>query len=172
MTDDVVARIKGYLHAQAAKLTVPQLVAKLRTDAEPLRDVLSALPAGRFRERPAAGEWSAAEVWTHVLDMSERGSAAVLAIIAGGRPAQLSDRISGGDRSHLAGPDDYWREFESGRERFYAKVLEARGDEQLDVVLEHPTFGALNWREWMLFMRVHDLDHLRQLQAVAARLVG
>jgi hypothetical protein len=98
--------------------------------------------------------------------MSEHGSGAVLAIIAGERPGQVSDRISGGDRAALDEPADYWREFESGRERFYAGVLLARGDEHLDVTIAHPTFGALNWREWMLFMRVHDLDHLRQLQAI------
>lgn len=167
MIDDEIARIQGYLRSQAAKLTIPQLVQKLRTDAQPLRDAVSVLPASRFRERPGAGEWSAAEVWTHVLDMSEHGAAAVLAVIAGDPPTQISDRISGDERTHLSGSDDYWREFESGRERFYARVLEARGDEHLDVMLVHPTFGALNWREWMLFMRVHDLDHLRQLQAIA-----
>jgi len=168
--DDEIARIQSYLRAQGAKLTLPQLVDKLRADAAPLREAAGAIPAGRFRERPAEGEWSAAEVWTHILEMSERGSAAVLAIIAGERPQQVRDRVSGADRSELDGPEDFWREFESGRERFYAGVLEARGDEHLDVEIRHPTFGALNWREWMLFMRVHDLDHLRQIQSIAARL--
>jgi hypothetical protein len=168
MIDEEVAPIQGYLRSQAAKLTILQLVDKLRTDAWPLRAAAGAMAPGRFRERPAAGEWSAAEVWTHVLDMSEHGVAAVLAMIAGERPRQVADRISGGERAHLRGPDDYWREFERGREQFYAEVLGARGDEHLDVALVHPTFGPLNWREWMLFMRVHDLDHLRQLQAIAA----
>lgn len=167
MIDEEVARIQGYLRSQAAKLTIPQLVNKLRADAWPLRDVVSAVPPGRFRERPAAGEWSAAEVWTHVLDMSEHGVEAVLAIIAGKQPRQVTDRISGRERAHLRGPGDYWREFQRGREQFYAEVVGARGDEHLDVALVHPTFGPLNWREWMLFMRVHDLDHLRQLQAIA-----
>jgi hypothetical protein len=166
MVDDEIARIQGYLRVQAAKLTIPRLVDKLRTDAQPLRDVASPLAGERFHERPAPGEWSAAEVWTHILEMSEHGSGAVLAIIAGGRPGQVSDRISGGDRAALAGPADYWREFESGRERFYAGVLLASGDEHLDVPIAHPMFGPLNWREWMLFMRVHDLDHLRQIQAI------
>jgi hypothetical protein len=168
MMDQEIARIQGYLRVQAAKLTIPQLVDKLRSDARPLRDVASSLTGERFRERPAAGEWSAAEVWTHVLEMSEHGSGAVLAIIAGERPPPVSDRISGGDRAALDGPADYWREFESGRERFYTGVLPARGDEHLDVPIAHPMFGPLNWREWMLFMRVHDLDHLRQLQAIVA----
>jgi hypothetical protein len=170
VTNEEIARILGYLRSQAAKLTIPQLADKLRADAMPLRDVASGMPVERFRRPPGDGEWSAAEVWSHVLDMSERGSSSILAIIAGDLPAQVSDRISGEERAHLGGPDDYWREFERGRERFYGEVVQARGDEHLDVPMMHPSFGALNWREWMLFMRVHDLDHLRQMQAIVARL--
>ena len=48
-------------------------------------------------------------------------------------------------------------------------MLAARGDERLEITIRHPTFGDFSWREWLLFMRVHDLDHLRQLQAIAAR---
>jgi len=36
------------------------------------------------------------------------------------------------------------------------------------VKMKHPWFGEFSWREWLLFMRVHDLDHARQLQAIAA----
>ena len=31
-------------------------------------------------------------------------------------------------------------------------------------------FGALNWRETLLFLRLHDLDHAGQLKNIAARL--
>ena len=55
------------------------------------------------------------------------------------------------------------------REPFYARVLEWRGDEHLDVKITHPAFGPLSWREWLLFMRVHDLDHMRQIEAIADR---
>jgi hypothetical protein len=30
----------------------------------------------------------------------------------------------------------------------------------------------LSWREWLLFMRVHDLDHMRQLQAITQHFAG
>jgi hypothetical protein len=36
--------------------------------------------------------------------------------------------------------------------------------------VEHPFFGPLNWRETLLFMRLHDLDHAGQLKQIAAAL--
>jgi hypothetical protein len=170
MDEPEAQRIRGYLVTQAAKLSIPELVDKLRRDALPLRTAAGRVPAGRFEERPADGEWSAAEVFTHVLEMTEHGDAAIGTIIAGGRPpARVRDVVSGRVAAGLSGSEDYWRAFESLREPFYARVLQARGDEHLDVTIAHPTFGPLNWREWMLFMRVHDLDHMRQIAAIAER---
>ena len=109
-------RIRGYLVAQAAKLTIPELVDKLRRDALPLRSAAGRVPAERFHERPADGEWSAAEVFTHVLEMTEFGDVAICAIIAGGPPpARVRDAVSGIARSGLGGAEDYWRTFEIGR---------------------------------------------------------
>ena len=41
---------------------------------------------------------------------------------------------------------------------------------RLEATIPHPFFGALNWRETLLFMRLHDHDHAGQLQKVAAAL--
>jgi DinB superfamily len=165
-------RIRGYLVTQAAKLTIPELVDKLRRDVLPLRAAAGRVPADRFEERPDEDEWSAAQVFTHVLEMTEHGDAAIGAIIAGGQPMRVRDAVSGSVTGGLAGAEDYWRKFEALREPFYARVLRARGDEHLDVTIPHPTFGPLNWREWLLFMRVHDLDHTRQIEAIAERFGG
>lgn len=165
-------RIRDYLVAQAAKLTVAELVDKLRHDTLPLRAAAGRVPADRFGERPLDGEWSAAEVFTHVLEMTEHGDAAVGAIIAGRQPMGVRDAVSGNVTEGLTGAEDYWRAFEELREPFYARVLRARGDEHLDVTIRHPWFGPLNWREWLLFMRVHDLDHMRQIEAIAERFGG
>jgi len=163
-------RIRGYLVTQAARLSIPDLVAKLRRDVLPLRAAAGRVPADRFDERPADGEWSAAEVFTHVLEMTEFGDAAICAIITDGRaPGRVRDVVSGRVAAGLSTSEDYWRTFETLRESFYTRVLQARGDEHLDVTIPHPTFGPLNWREWMLFMRVHDLDHMRRIEALADR---
>jgi hypothetical protein len=57
---------------------------------------------------------------------------------------------------------------EAMRERLIAVVLRADPQAHLDIVWGHNEFGKMNWREWLLFARVHTLDHARQLQAIAA----
>jgi hypothetical protein len=58
-------RVRGYLLAQANKLSISELVEKVRRDVLPLREAAAAVPPGRFSERPGTDDWSAAEVFTH-----------------------------------------------------------------------------------------------------------
>jgi hypothetical protein len=109
-------------------------------------------------------EWFAAEVYTHILDMNERGSAAIRGILDSGViPATISDVMTGGSRSGLKDAEDYWAAYQAVRESLLARVLEAGGDGHLEAKITHSMFGDFSWREWLLFMRVHDLDHMRQL---------
>ncbi len=164
-------RVRGYLIAQAGKLSLTELVDKVRADTVPLREAATAVPGAHFSDRPTDGEWSAAEVWTHILEMNEHGARAITGIIdSGAIPERATDTISGGTRAELATGEQYYDAYLRRREELLASVLEAKGDEHLELKINHQMFGDLNWREWLLFMRVHDLDHLRQLQSVAAAL--
>ncbi|MEO8540713.1 MAG: DinB family protein [bacterium] len=164
-------RVRGYLIAQANKMSIPDLVEKVRTDCAPLAEAGAAVPAAKFNDRPAEGEWSAAEVWTHVLEMSEHGARAITGIVDSGQlPDRVRDAISGKTRAGLTTSADYLREYQAIREPLYERVLQANGDEHLDVKMNHPMFGDFSWREWLLFMRVHDLDHMRQFQAISVAL--
>lgn len=162
-------RVRGYLIAQANKLSLPDLVAKVRADTAPLGEAATLVPADRFTARPAADDWSAAEVWTHILEMNEHGAGAITAILDRGEtPAHARDTISGAIRADLESGERYYRAYQDRREQLLARVLQAQGDEYPEVRITHSQFGALSWREWLLFMRVHDLDHMRQLQSIAA----
>lgn len=162
-------RVRGYLVAQANKLSLPELVEKVRTDTIPLREAAAAIPGERLGDHPIEGEWSAAEVWTHILDMNEHGARAIPAIIERGElPERARDTISGETRAGLTTGQQYYEVYLRRREELLTRVLEAKGDEHLDVTINHFMFGDLSWREWLLFMRVHDLDHLGQLRKIAA----
>src|SRR5262249_54605924 len=63
-------------------------------------------------------------------------------------------------------------DIEALRERLITPVLQADPQAHLDIVWGHNEFGNMNWREWLLFARVHTLDHTRQLQAIAAVLAS
>ena len=167
MAQSEVERVRGYLVAQANKLSLPELVAKVRADTAPLKDVAAAVPPERFYERPGPDDWSAAEVMTHVLTMNEHGARAIEGILdTGAAPPRIEDELRHEQRDELRTAADYWRVFEARRERLYDHILKASGDEHLDVKITHPMFGPLSWREWFLFMRIHDLDHMRQIQAI------
>jgi hypothetical protein len=166
-------RVRGYVLTQANKLTIPELVDKVRADTAPLREAAASVPAARFFERPASDDWSAAEVFTHILGMNESGASAIESILEGGAlPSTISDLMSGTTREGLRTAEDYWNAYETRREALLSRALKARGDEHLSVTITHTTFGAFSWREWLLFMRVHDLDHMRQLQANAVHFAG
>ncbi|HET7738135.1 MAG TPA: DinB family protein [Tepidiformaceae bacterium] len=166
-------RVRSYILTQANKLTLPDLVAKVRADTAPLRAAAEAVPAARLFDRPSPTDWSAAEVLTHILDMNDHGAASITGILdGGGVPATVRDLMTGGTRTHLSNAAGYWAAYEARRESLLSRVLEARGDEHLHVTITHQTFGSFSWREWLLFMRVHDLDHMRQLDALAAYFAG
>lgn len=166
-------RVRGYLISQANKLGIPQLVEKVRHDTLPLREAAAAVPPDRFFARPSLDDWSAAEVLTHILEMNERGARAIEGILDHGTlPPPINDEMSGATRDGLRNAEAYWGVYQSRREELLQRALRATGDEYPEVTITHNQFGALSWREWLLFMRVHDLDHMRQLQALTQHFAG
>ncbi|MEO6398422.1 MAG: DinB family protein [Tepidiformaceae bacterium] len=166
-------RIRSYILAQANKLSLPELVQKVRNDTAGLPVAAAAVPSAQFSERPAPEDWSAAEVFTHILDMNDIGAASITGILDGGAPpSTVRDIMSAGAREGLQTADDYWQTYQLTREALLDRVLKANGDEHLEVTITHPMFGPFSWREWLLFMRVHDLDHMRQFQAISAHFAG
>ena len=166
-------RVRGYLISQAAKLSIPDLVEKVRREVLPLREAGAAVPPEHFTDRPGPDDWSAAEVYTHILEINERGARAIEGILDHGTlPPPIDDVMSGATRDDLRTAEEYWAVYQARREQLLERAVTARGDENLDVKITHRQFGELSWREWLLFMRVHDLDHMRQLQAVTQHFTG
>jgi len=165
-TNEQRANIREYLQSQAAKLTVSELAEKVRSDMEPLRAAIDAVPAGAFATAAADGEWSANEVLAHLYATTGEVIRAIDSVIdEGAQPAAIADQIRGTDE--VRSGDEWWSLLLTDREAFLARVQKATGDEHLDVTWEHRFFGPLNWREWLLFLRIHDIDHARQLQGIA-----
>jgi hypothetical protein len=166
--DEEQQRIRAYLQTQAAKLSVTDLVAKVRSDMEQVRIAAEAVPPQRFDEKPAPDEWSANEVMAHIVGGARGGTDAIIRAIENGAAPdkQVSDRMEATEQQHTAA--EWWQALVAERERLFERASKANGDEHLDVTWAHPFFGPLNWREWLLFQRIHDLDHARQMQALVA----
>ena len=168
MTDEG-ARIRSYLTGQAAKLGTAAIVEKVQAAMAELRAAAAAVPAARFAERPAPEEWSGNEVMAHVLAADAYFSAGILSALCGGPPPPRPPGrgIEGAPRR----PAALWcDDLERARAALFARALAADPAGRLDRAIEHPMFGPLNWRETLLFHRLHDLDHAGQLRAIAERL--
>ena len=159
------------MQAQGAKLAPPELVEKVRAAMGQLRESVTSVPAARFNERPATDEWSANEVMAHVVTTGARFAERMVSALDGqAQGAAVADVIERGAPEHTA--QEWWTAFAAEREALFARVLSADPAAHPERVIEHPFFGALNWREALLFLRLHDLDHAGQLQKIASALAS
>lgn len=165
--EEEVARVRSYLASQAMKRTTEQLVDALREAHKQFLDATAAVPNADFRRIPKEGEWSAADVLAHVCAISAFEEHSICGVIERGeQPKDVEDALekapSDAERGQLLS------EIEGYRERLIGVVLQADPQAHLDIVWGHNEFGKMNWREWLLFARVHTLDHARQVQAITA----
>jgi len=163
------ARIRSYLEAQGAKLSPAAIIDKVRAAMAELRAAAESVPPARFNDRPEPEEWSGNEVMAHVIDAGKHFGDQIVQALDGMPPAG-----SGRDRSEKPVPRRTAAEWctilERDREGLFECVQRADPAARLDKRIEHGMFGTLNWRETLLFLRLHDLDHARQLQKNATAL--
>jgi hypothetical protein len=162
--NDEERRIRGYLQAQGAKLSPADVIEKVRAAMADLRRAALTVPAARFTDRPAPEEWSGNEVMAHVVDAGRHFGDQVVAILDGTSAAPRERETA----TRTAA--EWCAILERDRDALFARVRAADPQARLDATIEHRMFGPLNWRETMLFMRLHDLDHVGQLQKIAAAL--
>lgn len=162
-------RVRGYLQSQAAKLSPVEVMVKVRADSEQLRAAAVAAMAVDSTRRPADGEWSVNEVLNHVRDSCRGVNARMLAAaLSGQQPGGMRDAIEPTD--DVKPPLAWFEDVAAEREAAFEMLLPLSGEEHLDIRWEHPFFGALNWREWLLFLRLHDLDHAGQIRGIVESL--
>ena len=165
MTDEQ-RRIQSYLRAQGAKLSPADIIGKVRVAMEEIREALFSVKPDRFGARPDGDEWSANEVMAHVVTAGTHfgnGIVRVLDGVTSGPP--VADRIEAGVPARPAA--EWWDSLVRDREALFTRVLAADPDGHPDRAITHPMFGPLTWREALLFLRLHDLDHAGQLRKIA-----
>ena len=161
-----VARVRSYLASQAMRRTPAQLVEVLREAHHQFLDATAAISDADFQTVPQEGEWAAADVLAHVCQIAALEEKSIRAIIERGeQPAPIEDEV--GAAPEGATREAMLAELELSREQLFAAVLQADPLVHLDITWGHGEFGRMNWREWLLFARVHALDHTRQMQAIA-----
>ena len=168
MTDEQ-RRIKSYLTAQAAKLEPAAIVAKVRDAMADLEAAAVALPSSRFTERPAPEEWSGDEVMAHVMGSDAYFGGGIVSILED-RPLPAREERGGSAERAAQSADEWCRALARDREALFERVRAASPNDRPDRTIEHGMFGPLTWREALLFLRLHDLDHAGQLRKIATAL--
>jgi uncharacterized damage-inducible protein DinB len=164
-----VARIRSYLASQSMRRTPALLVETLQDAHQQFLAAVATVPDALFRTTPREGEWSAIDVLLHVRTIAAIDETAISTVLERGeQPPDIEDAI-------VPAPLETTRtellaDLERFRERLIAVVLKADPEAHLDITWSHREFGSMHWREWLLFARVHTLDHARQIQAIAAAL--
>ena len=168
MTDEQ-KRIRGYLEAQGAKLSPAAIVEKVREAMGRLRAAALAVPPARFAEAPEAGEWSANQVMAHVVDAGRHFGEGIVNALDGRPPGvrRHADERPAAPRHTAA---EWLALLDRDREDLFERALRADPTARLEQSISHGMFGQLNWRETLLFIRVHDIDHAGQLEKIAAAL--
>jgi uncharacterized damage-inducible protein DinB len=169
--EEEVARVRSYLASQAMRRTPPQLVEALREAHHQFLAATAVVPDAAFRTIPREGEWSVADVLAHVRTIAAFDERSICGVIERGeQPANVDDTLK--HEPTTATREQMLADIEALRERLIAVVLQADPQSHLDIVWGHNEFGNMNWREWLLFARVHTLDHTHQMQAIAALLAS
>ena len=168
MTDEQ-RRIKSYLTAQAAKLEPAAIIAKVRDAMAELEAAAVALPSSRFTERPAPEEWSGDEVMAHVMGSDAYFGGGIVSILDDRPPPAREERGGSAERATRSA-DEWCRALARDREALFERVRAASPDDRPDRTIEHGMFGPLTWREALLLLRLHDLDHAGQLRQIATAL--
>jgi hypothetical protein len=166
MTDEQ-KRIRGYLQAQGARQTPAEIIVKVEAAMAELATAARAVPSPRFAERPEPEEWSANEVLAHVVAADTYFGGGIVAILEG-RPTPSRGGGRGMENAPLRSADTWLQILGRQRATLFERVRAADPTVRLDVTIEHPFFGPLNWRETLLFTRLHDLDHAGQLGKIAS----
>lgn len=165
-----VARVRSYLASQSMRRTPAEIVELISQAHHQFLEATNAIPNALFRTPPHTGEWSATDVLEHVHKVALMEERAFRSVIERNeQPPDISDVIEPAPAN--ASREQVIADIEHIREQISTLVLAADPQAHLDLLWGHREFGRMNWREWLLFTRIHTLDHTRQIQTIGQALL-
>ncbi|MGH2497799.1 MAG: DinB family protein [Ktedonobacteraceae bacterium] len=167
MTKEEIAQLRSYLASQSMKRTPTQIYDTLREVYHQFLEALGQFSEAAFEKSYQDGAWSIAEILEHVtLFMAVYEQAICTALEQGLCPPDVNDRNEILPRHRQMSRLELLSILESSFQRLEHTVHQVEPDSQLELTWKHFELGAMHWREWLLFARIHLLDHLRQLQTM------
>jgi hypothetical protein len=164
VTEDARQRLISYLGHQASK-DVPVLVELIEEQRATLLGLLDGASEEQAAFHPAPDQWSIADVLRHVI-AAEEGVARIVESLARGVVPE-GQREMGSHVSDEAQPLAALIErLRASRADLLARIQGWPASPDLAATFEHPFFGPLNCKGWLAFQRLHDADHIGQIEQV------
>lgn len=171
--DDEEPTIRGVafrreIRRRAGPGSAGSILAQQEAIADALGAVLTTMPESLLRAPGGEGDWNVAQAFAHTTG-ARRWLAHAAALAARGEwPAEAPVVVPG-----VPGPADASLEtlltlLAKSRRSLATSAEAIAGHEAEPCPLDHPLVGHLRCGEWLLFVGIHDLMHLRQLHRLAA----
>ena len=159
---DEAERVRSYLLSQGEKYTFAEIWVRFAKARVVLIDAVVDVGQEQADFRPDADEWSISEVLNHVLTSSGRISEIVDALANGNTP--VPGRIDPPREETSQSIDELRERLTLDSLRWSALIERLPSAPSTDLTAPHPTFGELHARAWLLFQRIHDMDHAGQVE--------
>lgn len=156
-------RIRGYLQAQAAEKSIDELIRRAQEGIDDLYVAAREIPAGQWEVDHPGEQWSPRKCMEHIVASDLAVGSQILHVALTGELPAYREEVA-----VAANCESAITQHQEGMDSLYAHVREADPGAHLDVKWKHPMFGDLNWREWLLFLRIHARDHGGQLKKMLA----
>lgn len=156
-------KLRSYLAAQSAKLGAAEIGSRLDEAAGEFFAALEGVSETAAHKRPAAGEWSVAEVVDHVTLTLEEVLVIMRTLAGGVRPSRpmtvALEPVNGG--RPLAELVARLRQSQA----VISELLAAQsGQPPTDLRVSDNYFGEINWKGYALILRLHYKDHAQQVR--------
>jgi len=171
MRDDERQGVADYLLNQAGKYSWLGLWPRVVAGRIEFLNAIARVAPAQAAWKPAADDWSIAEVAQHVLDGSRRNYELVEALSQGRQPNTEAQAIGAIDPARREAELEWPELLDALAEdsiSFAGLTRSVPEPPNLERRVAHPYFGPLHGRAWYLFQRVHDQDHTRQVAAIQA----
>jgi hypothetical protein len=164
------ARVRGYLLSQTEKYDLvdlwPRVIAERLNYLQAIEGVTDAQAAWRPGHGEGEDAWSILEITQHITTWTRNVVAMLEAMSQGQEGSKLPPGYLDADLTKsLAQSRRELIEATMGLSVFMARP---NADKDLSMTVEHPFFGPLTIRGWALFQRVHDVDHVAQVNTLKA----
>lgn len=166
LPDEVRERVVSYISHQAQK-DLGAIRGLIEDGRGRLLAQLDGLSEEQAAFRPGADQWSVVEVLRHVA-AAERWAAGIAAGLARGRSPDDERRAGDQGTEAVASLADGRRTIEESHREMLAVVDALPAEPDAQATADHPFFGPLTCKQWLVFQRVHDLDHCGQIEQIRA----